>query len=481
MEIGINLNKFRDWSPEFWVNDFFKQSRGWLEKDLNLTISGWVRSLKPGQTATTLLFSPQLSGEKLDYPKGPYNVYFRGNGTFKWSDNIKVLKSARGYQLIELLEASGDGIYLTLESTNPNNYLKDIKIRSTQPSDRSVFYKPFLNSLNNDGFGNSKGFKTIRFLFLNPAYNNLPQAHLFYKNLPKTTDAFWTSKGPPVEGPPLDMMISLCNTLNANPWFCIPHMATDSFVRVFAKRIKDKLNPNLKVYIEHANEVWNPGFEFNDYSIKQGLKIKFSTDPFEAGLRYHAWKSVRIFNEFERIFADNSRLVRVLAGQTGVTDTYTIPLSFRDTAEHCDILATGAYIGYELRSPEMAEVVSSWGLDQLFEATDALLTRLKIDTDIVNNVAKQYKLPLVAYEGGQHLHNGSNKMVNDLFSRAQHDPRMGDLITSILKMWNKSNLGLFCYAYSCSDKAGHWGLLENLDNLNTVKYQALQKFVREDL
>ena len=40
------------------------------------------------------------------------------------------------------------------------------------------------------------------------------------------------------DGVALEYMIALCNELEADPWFCIPHTATDEYVREFAKQVK---------------------------------------------------------------------------------------------------------------------------------------------------------------------------------------------------------------------------------------------------
>ena len=52
-------------------------------------------------------------------------------------------------------------------------------------------------------------------------------------------------------------MIELANETGAEPWFTIPHLATDATVAAMARQIRDELAPGRTIYIEHSNEIWN--------------------------------------------------------------------------------------------------------------------------------------------------------------------------------------------------------------------------------
>jgi hypothetical protein len=69
-------------------------------------------------------------------------------------------------------------------------------------------------------------------------------------------------------------MVQLCNYLKINPWFCIPHLADDDYVRQFALLVKNSLDPALKVYIEYSNEVWNNVFEQHHYAEEKAKELK---------------------------------------------------------------------------------------------------------------------------------------------------------------------------------------------------------------
>ena len=85
---------------------------------------------------------------------------------------------------------------------------------------------------------------------------------------PKLEDATWSSKGVPVE-----VMVELCNRLKVNPWFCMPHQATDDYARQFAALVKRELDPTLRVHVEYSNEVWNGIFEQHRLAEEQARKL----------------------------------------------------------------------------------------------------------------------------------------------------------------------------------------------------------------
>ena len=106
-------------------------------------------------------------------------------------------------------------------------------------------------------------------------------------------------------------MIDLANARGANPWFCMPHLADDDYVRRFARLVKHRLRPDLKVYVEYSNEVWNWIYPVTHYAEAEGKRLKLG-DP--ARGRYYAQRSLDMFRIWERRVG-RDRLVRVLASQ----------------------------------------------------------------------------------------------------------------------------------------------------------------------
>ena len=98
-------------------------------------------------------------------------------------------------------------------------------------------------------------------------------------------------------------------------------------------------------------------------------------------------------------------------------------------------------------------------------------------------VARKYGLPMIAYEGGQHLWEmeGKEPEVQALFEAANRDPRMGALYTRYLQNWTEAGGGLFVHLLDSGrcDKGACWGALEHLSQprAEAPKFDALQRFI----
>ena len=72
----------------------------------------------------------------------------------------------------------------------------------------------------------------------------------------------------------IEEMVELANLTQTNPWFNMPHQATDEYVTNFANYVKENLDPELKVYVEYSNEVW--GGLAQGWWVEQQGKAEFS-------------------------------------------------------------------------------------------------------------------------------------------------------------------------------------------------------------
>jgi len=96
-----------------------------------------------------------------------------------------------------------------------------------------------------------------------------------------------------------------------------------------------------------------------------------------------------------------------------------------------------------------------------------------------------YKLPLLAYEGGQTFANGSTDALNNLYMAANRDPRMAQVYARYFQQWKASGGQLFMYYndVGVESKYGSWGALESIMQTTTPlssappKWQALQNFI----
>jgi hypothetical protein len=82
--------------------------------------------------------------------------------------------------------------------------------------------------------------------------------------------------------------------LQAHPWFSIPHAASDDWVLGFASLVLNTLRPDLKVYIEYSNEVWNNGFPQHAHAAAMGQQLNLSSVAADAAVRYHKLRSLQV-------------------------------------------------------------------------------------------------------------------------------------------------------------------------------------------
>jgi hypothetical protein len=100
-------------------------------------------------------------------------------------------------------------------------------------------------------------------------------------------------------------------------------------------------------------------------------------------------------------------------------------------------------------------------------------------------VLAPYKLPLVAYEGGQTFANGASDALNRLYIAANRDPRMAQAYARYFLQWKNSGGQLFVHYndISVGGQYGSWGALESIMQATSPissappKWQAIQDFV----
>lgn len=476
--LGINLAGLADWSTELPFVDVFRLSREWISQregagwgqgpKLELDAHGWVKRLAPGTWAET----PMNTIEGGHYPSGIYTVLYEGKGEVAFT-NAVVKSSAPGKMLVAA-DAKRGGFFLQIRKTDPQNYVRNIRVfmPGHGPSTAPGGFNPSLLS-------RWRGVSTIRFMDW-MATNNSKQAR--WADRPKVTDATWTVKGAPVE-----TMVDLANRLGADPWFTLPHLADDEYVRKFAEVVKARLDPRRRVYIEYSNEVWNSMFEQSRHAGRRGLALKLGEKEWDSGWRYTAERSMEIFRIWETVFGGRSRLVRVLPGFAANDYVSNEIVSWKDAYKNADALAIAPYMGLNLApdgKPSSREA-ARWTLDRLFQQVREKALPDSIEFMRKNAaVAKKHGLQLIAYEGGQHLvgvGGGENDdRLTSLLLRANADPRMGELYDPYFRAWVETGGGTFAYFSSVSgwSKWGSWGALQYVDDdrSKSPKWQALKRF-----
>jgi hypothetical protein len=464
--LGINLAAPDDFGSELPFVDLFRLSRQWVSQRagadwgkgprLDLDGRGWIKRLDRNCAAE----APLLVGIPGHVPAGIYTVLYEGEGRVNLrGDGIKMASSQPGRLGVEI-PASTDGVFLRLEETNPRNYVRNIR-----------FVRPGFEATHRDNpwhpslLERWRGMAALRFMDMQRTNDSKLRR---WADRPVIEDATFSAKGVPIE-----LLVDLANRLEADPWFCIPHLADDDFVHRFATLVRDRLAPGRVSWIEYSNEVWNGSFDQHKYAESQGRSRHLGREPFEAALHYTAQRSTEIFQIWEQVFGGTQRLSRVLPGWAGNAEASGKVLRFRDCGQRADALAVAPYLsltpGPDGETPT-ARTVASWSVAQLFDHLERKVLPEAVDAiKDSRQEADRYGLRLVAYEGGQHL-VGIQGAENDdtltrLFQAANADRRMGDLYRRYFAAWVEAGGDLFCHYSSVGNwsKWGSWGLLRYHD------------------
>ncbi len=476
---GINLAGIADWSSEMPFIDIFKTSRFWISQKqgekwgggpaLELNEQGYPVSLIPDGWAET----PMLTDSNGNHPTGEYLLLYEGEGEIALNQVGGIVAREPGRIVFT---PGNSGFFLQLRRTNPANPVRNIRVYLPGQHDgKTPFYPPFLERV--------KPFGTLRFMDWGRTNNSSLET---WQDRPKVTGSRYTINGVPVE-----VMVELANTLNANAWFCIPHRADDDFVRHHAQLVKERLQPGLKAYVEYSNEVWNSQFQQTRYAGEKGVELGLGPKerPWEAGWHYYAQRTVEIGRIWKEVFGADTekRLVIVMASQAANPYVSQQVLGWKDAYKEVDALAIAPYFGGGFGSPKTQDEVARWSVEQLLDkVAEEVRGPNKEMIERQAAVAKQYNLKLIAYEGGQHLvgHGGAenNKQLQDLFIAANRHPRLYDLYQEHLKNWFAAGGDLFTVFSNVGrpSKWGSWGLLEYQEQPveQAPKYRAVIDFIQ---
>ena len=478
--LGINLSGIVDWNTEHPFVDVFRLSRAWISQRkgeswgkgpaLELDERGWVRRLGPDCFTET----PILTGGHA--PAGDYVCLYEGEGEVEFGANSKIVSREPGRVVVKIDDRK-DGTFVRIRATRANNPVRHIRV--LMPGcEKTYTAEPFSAAFLNRW----RGYAALRFMDWMDTNGSRQRD---WSERPRSDDATWSVKGVPVE-----VMVDLCNRSGSDPWFCMPHLASDDYVRKFAALAKRSLGSSRKVYIEYSNEVWNSAFEQHRYAEEQAKRLSLGprARPWEGAAMFYAQRSVEIFRIWEEVFAGREQLVRVIAWQAAGGPYWTdrMLLAQPGIARSCDALAIAPYVTF-IPSPQsknlQADAVAGWPINQLLDQVESnALPEAVAWMKTQKAVAAKYGLKLVCYEAGQHLVGVGGAENNDALTKlliaANQNARMGVVYTKYLDAWRDAGGELMCLfsSVTSSSKWGSWGLLEGADQSTSPKFEAVTQW-----
>lgn len=433
--MGTNLDGIGYYHSSYPFVDILKCGERWkvdpLEDPGVQTVfyddNGYPLALENGKTVASSVFV----NANFDYPLGDYVLTWEGDGDVVLVGSYRVqlvsedLSGTVKRRVYNVSDRDKSDFLVRINSTNPDNRVRDMHLWLPGfENATSIFTPQLIESL--------QPFSYIRFMDWNTTNNSeqgdwskrKPKSYVFQSN---TTNS---KQRPEYLGGSVKMLsgggsvafeylIDLCNETNKDLWICIPHMADDNFVQNLSTLIKDNLDPELNVYIEYSNEIWNPMFSQHQWTYD-----KAATDPSVNHPKWVGRRHAQIFNIFEASFGGTSRLIRVLGGRNTsasyTDDLMTGALMVGDF----DAVATTTYYNDNVsdnlvlpslnyRNPTEADYNAAidYVIESVSPGTDNTWERWKTFIETVN----QRGYPVITYEGGNHISAlGGNEQISDL-------------------------------------------------------------------
>ncbi len=515
--MGIGLNGISDWSTQLPFINHFNSSRSWIGHEPNdwggyswggvpieefeLDENGYPTSLPEvdGETAAagTVLFTDM---EEEAVAGGRYVVLYEGEGTLEYNVSGEKIESEPGRDIIEFTP-EGKLLGINITETDPNetgDYIRDIRVIREDQLDLYEAGETF----NPEWVNKIEDLESLRFMDWMETNNSDVSK---WSERPTVDDATWTN------GAPLEIMIELANQTDTDPWFNIPHQATDNYIRNFAQVVKEQLDPNLKAHFEFSNEVWNWQFDQAQYAHEKGQE-RWGDDVETAWVEWYGMRSAQMAQILDDVYGSEAddRLVKVISTQTAYEGIEKSILESPHWVEEgnpepytlFDAYAVTAYFGGDIGNQENYETISQWieqdregafekVFQELKDGSQADLKSSKSVEEIIDNLAYQstvaanHDLDLVTYEAGTHVVATSGEAKNDeeftdFLIELNRRPEMGDLYNELFQGWEEVGGTLFNHFVDVgrASKNGSWGALAHLND-STPRWEAIKTFAEK--
>jgi hypothetical protein len=287
-----------------------------------------------------------------------------------------------------------------------------------------------------------------------------------------------------------------------DPWFNLPHRATNAYANAFASVLDQQLEAGRRAWIEYSNEVWNPQFQQTGFARDRGIALGINTlegkrDDFAGMLHFYSRRSKQLFAIFEQTLGGTARLRRVMATQAVNPFLTQEILGFENGASATDVFAIAPYFGDTIVEQARRDELLALGVDGVFDwlqnDNNAVLdfgSLPSVDRFVQEqaDTVAAFGIPLTSYEGGQHFIGAgsfqNDEELNALMDAVNRDPRMKTVYATYLANWRARTGGVF-HHYVNSDRwsrFGRWGAKEFPTQARSAapKYDALMSYIASE-
>jgi hypothetical protein len=477
IEFGMNLGGISDWGREWPFLNLMKCCRPWMTANVE-----WMEDGKNDWDTEYMAFiacdeegyplelpygnetaeAPQgvhtIFADISNFPLGRYILTYDGNGTFAFWGNWDVISEQPGRIELNLTDNSGP-IAFHINFSERDNHVRNITLLYAVYE--SLYAQTPFNPVWTEKLSD---FVTIR--FMDWAETNFHVPLVDWVNRSHVSDYCYALG----RGVPYEYMIDVCNRLTRDAWVCIPHEASDDYLTQMADLFNDTLNPDLTLYVEYSNEIWNWMFPSSHYLEENGNQDVDWPERIVPFIQ-------NVLDIFSTEFAGQlDRLVRVVGVQAGWYDVGNRMISNMRPGSF-DAVSPTAYFGFTDAAYASLEASgSSTTVEDVFN-----LAKNSIDGEglewisLYLNRTMELGLKFLFYESGQHLtpdpfgsvqpynqalvdiqyHDAMYYLYNYWFNRLREIRQNSSYIDNFLFM-------TFSFASSSSGRYGTWGVLPDI-------------------
>ena len=477
--LGANLPGVADWSRSQVYVDLVRQARKFgspaapWDGSAPLGSDGW-----PTGDFGVVLFTEQNGVANV---LGAYQGAFTGRATVTSavSDgtvrNVRYDEATNTTRFEVVVAAPGDQLMLAFTGTGGG--IRDLRVvRPGYSLDNTpLFTSAFLDHV--------RRFHVFRFMDWT-ATNGSPAIRWAERPTPATVHHLSD------QGVPWEHVVALANQRRRDVWINVPFKADDNYVSQLARLLKSTLDPELKVYVEFSNELWNLDFPQAQDNLalaraevaadaRSVLAYDGSTDPYSWAMRRVARRLKEISDLFRAVYGDAAMMTTVrpvLAGQSAnpyfvQTGLDMVNAIYGEPSRYFHGTAGAPY--FNLGSLQTTEgLVSSQVLERLQATAATVPVEHQYEANL--GVARWYGLRFHAYEGGPDTFGPGSL---DAKAAAHQDGAMGTLCQSFLRDWYRQGGDLFLwYSAGASDfrsRFGAWALTPDLAQTSAPKLECM--------
>ena len=366
--LGMGLSRLAHWSTQHPFLDLMKSARDWsgypadrgdfdgraLRAAGYVGADGWPLEVPEGlEGLRTLILTDQPADA--GYLRGDYVLTYEGQAEIEVGGRARRLRPEPG-RIVFAYEPGPGSVTISVSEIDGDDPIRNIRVvrEDLVPlwEAGAVFNPEWIERISD--------LRVLRFTDWMATNGSLVSR---WEDRPRAGDATWTAWGVP-----LPVMIELANRVGVDPWFNMPHLADDTYVRRFAEVVEARLDPDLKAHVEYSTAVWDSGFPQADW-MRQQAEMRWG--PSKTGwAQFYGLRAAQVMEIWADVFGAKAdeRLVRIAATRTGEPgiEEYILkaPLALLETGhfplERFDAYAISGYFGEELGEDAMAPRVEGW-------------------------------------------------------------------------------------------------------------------------